>query len=202
MPYCAEPRYLGIKLDRFCRHLESKSKKLTTRVGPWRRLAGWTWGAGATTLRIAILALVHSAAEYCSLVWCIAHKRLLSPPYKGHRQIKSRHPFVPAALEFLKDFSKSNSVWHVGRKPNGIWNGKTIPPAYVVSSPTSSPNHWEFSYPDYPRSGVGNVFFPVCQVVKFNVKIYVCVPMSSLRFHLRFPYFSPKIRMFSKKKGP
>ena len=24
--------------------------------------------------------------------------------------------------------------------------------------------------------------------------------MSSLRFHLRFPYFSPKIRMFSKKK--
>ena len=52
----------------------------------------------------------------------------------------------------------------------------------------------------YYRSGVGNVFFPVCQVVKFNVKIYVCVPMSSLRFHLRFPYFSPKIRMFSKKK--
>ena len=49
-------------------------------------------------------------------------------------------------------------------------------------------------------TGVGNVFFPVCQVVKFNVKIYVCVPMSSLRFYLRFPYFSPKIRMFSKKK--
>ena len=31
------------------------------------------------------------------------------------------------------------------------------------------------------RTGVGNVFFPVCQVVKFNVKIYVCVPMSSLQ---------------------
>ena len=53
----------------------------------------------------------------------------------------------------------------------------------------------------YAKPGVGNVFFPVCQVVKFNVKIYVCVPMSSLRFHLRFPYFSFKIRMFSKKKG-
>ena len=52
----------------------------------------------------------------------------------------------------------------------------------------------------YNRPGVGNVFFPVRQVVKFNVKIYVCVPMSSLRFHLRFLYFSPKIRMFSKKK--
>ena len=29
------------------------------------------------------------------------------------------------------------------------------------------------------RSGVGNVFFPVCQFVKFNVKIYVCVPMKN-----------------------
>ena len=27
------------------------------------------------------------------------------------------------------------------------------------------------------RTGVRNVFFPVCQFVKFNVKIYVCVPM-------------------------
>ena len=53
----------------------------------------------------------------------------------------------------------------------------------------------------YAKPRVGNVFFPVCQVVKFNVKIYVCVPMSLLRFHHRFPYFSPKIRMFSKKKG-
>ena len=26
---------------------------------------------------------------------------------------------------------------------------------------------------------VGNVYFPVCQFVKFNVKIYVCVPMKN-----------------------
>ena len=173
LPYCAEPTYLGIKLDRaltYRRHLESLRKKLTTRVGLLRRLAGSTWGAGATTLRTATLALVHSAAEYCAPVWCrsahtrlinkpindalrivtgclrptptdnlfvlagilptelrrkratlslarraqgpehLLNKRLLSPPYKGHRHLKSRHPFVPAALELLKDLESSTSV--------------------------------------------------------------------------------------------
>ena len=31
------------------------------------------------------------------------HKRLLSPPYGGHRQLKSRRPFVSAALDLLND---------------------------------------------------------------------------------------------------
>jgi len=45
-----------------------------------RRLAGSGWGAGATTLRIAALALVHSTAEYCAPVWCrSAHTRLIDP---------------------------------------------------------------------------------------------------------------------------
>ena len=36
------------------------------------------WCAGAKTLRIATLSLVHSAAEYCALVWCrSAHTRLI-----------------------------------------------------------------------------------------------------------------------------
>jgi len=35
-----------------------------------RRLAGFGWGAGATTLRTATLDLVHSTAEYCTPVWC------------------------------------------------------------------------------------------------------------------------------------
>ena len=34
------------------------------------RLVGSGWGAGAKTLRIAILSLVYSAAEYCAPVWC------------------------------------------------------------------------------------------------------------------------------------
>ena len=38
------------------------------------------WGAGATTLRVATLALVHSTAEYCAPVWCrSAHTRLIDP---------------------------------------------------------------------------------------------------------------------------
>jgi len=45
-----------------------------------RRLAGSGWGAGATTLRTATLALVHSTAEYCAPVWCrSAHIRLIDP---------------------------------------------------------------------------------------------------------------------------
>ena len=52
------------------RRLESLRKKLTSCVALLRRLAGSRWGAGATTLRIATLALVHSTAEYCAPVWC------------------------------------------------------------------------------------------------------------------------------------
>ena len=39
---------------------------------------GSGWGAGAKTLRIATLSLVHSTAEYCAPVWCrSAHTRLI-----------------------------------------------------------------------------------------------------------------------------
>ena len=51
-------------------------------------IKGWTleaacgsgWGVGATALRTATLALVHSTAEYCAPVWCrSAHTRLIHP---------------------------------------------------------------------------------------------------------------------------
>jgi len=43
-------------------------------------LLAFGWGAGATTLRTATLALVHSTAEYCALVWYgSAHTRLIDP---------------------------------------------------------------------------------------------------------------------------
>jgi len=76
-------QYLGVTLDRsltYRRHLESLRKKLTSRVALLRRLAGSGWGAGATTLRIATLALVHSTAKHCAPVWCrSAHTRLIDP---------------------------------------------------------------------------------------------------------------------------
>ena len=172
-------------------------KILTTRVGLLKRLAGSTWGAGATTLSTATLALVNFAAEYCLPVWyrsahtrliiklinnalrivtgclrptpidnlfvladidptelrrkqavlslaCraqgperIFNKRLLFLSYKRHLQLKLRHPFVPSALELLKVVSEP--VWHVGKKPNGIRNGKVTPPVNVLSSATSNP---------------------------------------------------------------
>ena len=81
LPFCPTPTYLGVKLDRsltFRHHLLALCKKLSSRVTLLRRLVGSGWGAGAKTLRIAILPLVYSAAEYCAPVWCrSAHTRLI-----------------------------------------------------------------------------------------------------------------------------
>ena len=139
------------------------AKKLATPVVLLRSLAGSSWGAGSRTLRIAFLALIHSAAEYCAPVWSqsahmrlidkpindalhlvtrclrhtptdnlfvlsgitptelrrkratlslacraqepghLLHDRLTSHSYGGHRQLKSRHPYVPAAQELLRN---------------------------------------------------------------------------------------------------
>ena len=83
LPFCSEPKYLGIPLDRsltYRRHLESLRKKLTSQVALLGRLAGSGWGAGATTLRTATLAPVHSTAEYCPPVWCCSvHTCLIDP---------------------------------------------------------------------------------------------------------------------------
>jgi len=73
LPFCSEPKYLGVTLDRsltYHRHLESLRKKLTSHVALLRRLAGSGWGAGATTLQIATLALVHWTAVHCTPAWC------------------------------------------------------------------------------------------------------------------------------------
>jgi len=73
LPFCSEPEYLGVTLDRslmYRRHLESLRKRLTSSVALLRRLAGSGWGAEETTLRIAALALVYSTAECCASVWC------------------------------------------------------------------------------------------------------------------------------------
>jgi len=53
---------------------------MTSRVVLLRWLAGSGWSASATTLRTTTLALVHSTAEYCTLVWCrSAHTCLIEP---------------------------------------------------------------------------------------------------------------------------
>ena len=73
LSFCPTPTYLGVKLDRslmFCHHLVALRKKLSLHVALLRRLVGSGWGAGAKTLHIATLSLVHLTAEYCVPVWC------------------------------------------------------------------------------------------------------------------------------------
>ena len=84
LPFSAEPTYLGVKLDRsltYLRHLESLRKNLTTRVDLLRSLAGSSWGTGARALRIATMALIHSAAEFVLLfgVEVLTRSSLTSP---------------------------------------------------------------------------------------------------------------------------
>ena len=89
--FCSEPEYLRVTLDMsltYHRHLESLGKKLTSHVALMRRLLGSSWGAGATTLRTATLALVHSTAEYCNPSWCrSAHTRIVDPTINNTLQI-------------------------------------------------------------------------------------------------------------------
>ena len=81
LPFCPNPTYLGIKLDRsftFRHHLVALCKNLLSRVTLLSRLVGSGWGAGAKTLRTATLSLVYSTAEYCAPVWCrSAYTRLI-----------------------------------------------------------------------------------------------------------------------------
>ena len=82
LPFCFEPKYLGVMLDRsltYRRHLDSIRKKLTSRVAHLMRFSVSGWDSGATALRIATSALVHSTAEYCAPVW--SHS-----PYRPHYQ--------------------------------------------------------------------------------------------------------------------
>ena len=92
LPFSAEPTYLGIKLDRsltYRRHLESLRKKLTTRVGLLRRLAGSSWGGWCQN--VAALSLIHFAVEYCAPVWSrSAHTRLIDKPINDALRLVTR----------------------------------------------------------------------------------------------------------------
>jgi len=107
LPFCSAPKYLGVTLDRsltYRRHLESFHKKLTSRVELLRRLAGFGWGAGATTLRTAILALVHSTADDCAPVWChSAHICLIDP---HHQQRLANCDWMPASYTSRQPFNR------------------------------------------------------------------------------------------------
>jgi len=52
----------------------------------------------------------------------LLHDRLLFTPITQQRELKSRHFFVPAALELLKDVDKSNTTTVFWAKNK--WNTK------------------------------------------------------------------------------
>ena len=91
LPFCPVPTYLGVKLDRaltYHHHLEALRKKLSTRASLLRRLVGSGWGAGAKTLRAAVLSLIYSTAEYCAPARCrSAHTRLIDSVLNGALRI-------------------------------------------------------------------------------------------------------------------
>jgi len=61
---------------------------MTSRIALFRRVADSGADARATTLRTDTLALVHSTAEYCALVWCCStHIRLIDPSINNALQI-------------------------------------------------------------------------------------------------------------------
>ena len=72
LPPCANPRYLGVTLDRtlsFKQHVSNICAKVSARNSIIRRLCGTTWGASAATLRTATQAIVMAPAEYCAPTW-------------------------------------------------------------------------------------------------------------------------------------
>ena len=72
-PYQSHPTYLEVKLDRklTCRqHLKGLRSKVSARNNLIRCLAGTSWGAKTSTLRISALAVAYSATEYAAPAWC------------------------------------------------------------------------------------------------------------------------------------
>ena len=64
--------YLGVTLDcslTYRQHITKLANKAKSRVNIINKLAGTSWGSKASTLRTASLALMYSAAEYCSPTW-------------------------------------------------------------------------------------------------------------------------------------
>ena len=73
LPNNNNPVYLGVTLDRatkYRKHLKSLQSKINAKNCLFHCLAGSSWGAYTSTLRTGALALVCSAAEYTSPVWC------------------------------------------------------------------------------------------------------------------------------------
>ena len=137
LPFSAEPTHPGVKLDRSLscrRQLESQPKKLATRVGLLRRLAGSSWGAGARTLSIATLALIHFAAECCVPIWSRnAHTRLIDKLINDALRLDV---CVPHQRTTYLLYQASHRLSFVEREPHCLW--VVVPRSLVIYSTIGS----------------------------------------------------------------
>jgi len=124
-------------LDRsltYRRHLEPLRKRLTSLVALLRRLAGSSWGAGATTLRTATLALMDSTAEYCAPVWCrSAHTRIIDPAINDVLRIVTgcMRPTSADNLPILAgiqpaELRRSGTTLSLARRATGAWTSAPL----------------------------------------------------------------------------
>ena len=92
LPFCSEPKYLGVMLDRsltYRRHLESLRKTLTSRVALLRRLAGPSLGA-----------LNRRGLRACLVPQCSY------PPYwPHHQQRRANSDWMPASYTSGQTFN-------------------------------------------------------------------------------------------------
>jgi len=146
LPFCSKPTQLGVNLDRtltYRRHVKSFRKNLTSRIALLRRLAGYGWGTGATTLRTATLALVHLTADYCAPVLCrSAHTHLI-------------HPAINDALRTVTGCMRPTPAENLpnlaGIQPAELRRKGALP---LVRRPTE-PGHLLHSALTCPRVGLG-----------------------------------------------
>ena len=132
LPFCSEPKYFGVTLDRtltYRRHLQSSGKKLTSRVALLRRLAGSGWGAGATALQTATLALVHSDCRVLRSS-CLVPQCSHPPHWPHHQRRLTNCDWMPAS--------------YTSGQPS---NPRRYPTCWVLSS------QWSHTVPRAPCHG-------------------------------------------------
>ena len=91
LSYQSHPIHLGVKLDRqltYQQHLEGLRSKVFARNSLIRCLAGTSWGAKTSTLRISTLAVAYRAAEYAAPSWSRSnHTRKLDVTFNDTMRI-------------------------------------------------------------------------------------------------------------------
>jgi len=124
---------------------------LTSHVALWRQPTGSGCGAGATTLRTATLALVHSTTKYRVFSWCCsAHTCLI-------------HPDINDALRIvtgcLRPTPADNPSIFAGIQPGELrYKGATLSPACCAMEPGhllhSVLTEWEWT--------ASQIWTPIC----------------------------------------